>query len=476
MPENHSDNIRLDSWKEIATYLRKDVRTVIRWEKEKNLPVHRVPGGQRKAVFAYRSELDMWLQNGDKVVFTDPSDVETEKPACTEGTFLDDAHSKQESKIRPRKHGVRDLTVILAAIATVAMVMWVIQLYRRANHKIQLTKVNFIGNAIQALDQENHVIWAHNYSKAIDTDIYGRNQLLGFTRIVDLKKDGNRELLAVVPLRIGPNPDDGTLTEVDCFSSSGEFLWSYIPQKTFKFGNYQLQGPWHVFDIFVASRGGGSVIWVAFAHHEWGNSFVVELDPITGKDALRFVNTGVLYKLNELTTSTGSYLLAAGFNNEYGAGSLAIIDTRQGSVASPQTAGTRHKCVSCPAGVPDYYFVFPRSEINLAKNAWEDSVKSIRVNGQDFEISKMELGDGGQENNNGAVRSIYLFHTSPLVRPFSFRFDSSYDMLHRQLEKESKLNHSLETCPERLHPKPVQVWTPSTGWTQVELQSTRAVD
>lgn len=61
MPENHSANGRLDSWKEIATYLNRDVRTVIRWEQEKRLPVHRIPGGKRQGVFAYKEEIDSWL-------------------------------------------------------------------------------------------------------------------------------------------------------------------------------------------------------------------------------------------------------------------------------------------------------------------------------------------------------------------------------------------------------------------------------
>jgi len=54
-------NTRLDSWKEIAAYLGRDLSTVMRWEKEKNLPVHRVPGGKRHAVFALREEIDVWL-------------------------------------------------------------------------------------------------------------------------------------------------------------------------------------------------------------------------------------------------------------------------------------------------------------------------------------------------------------------------------------------------------------------------------
>ena len=54
---------RLDSWKDIATYLRRAVRTVIRWEQEEGLPVHRHQHDKRGSVYAYKSELDDWLQN-----------------------------------------------------------------------------------------------------------------------------------------------------------------------------------------------------------------------------------------------------------------------------------------------------------------------------------------------------------------------------------------------------------------------------
>jgi len=53
-----------NSWKDIASYLNRDVRTVIRWERGKGLPVHRIPGGQRPPVFAYREELEAWMNHG----------------------------------------------------------------------------------------------------------------------------------------------------------------------------------------------------------------------------------------------------------------------------------------------------------------------------------------------------------------------------------------------------------------------------
>jgi transposase len=52
----------LNSWKEIANYLGRGVRTVQRWERDLGLPVHRPKGKDRSAVLAFPEELDQWLQ------------------------------------------------------------------------------------------------------------------------------------------------------------------------------------------------------------------------------------------------------------------------------------------------------------------------------------------------------------------------------------------------------------------------------
>ena len=54
---------RLDSWKEIAAYLKRSVRTVTRWEREEGLPVHRHLHSKSGSVYAYRAELDAWWAN-----------------------------------------------------------------------------------------------------------------------------------------------------------------------------------------------------------------------------------------------------------------------------------------------------------------------------------------------------------------------------------------------------------------------------
>jgi len=54
---------RLDSWKEIATYLNRDVTTVQRWEKREAMPVHRHQHDRMGSVYAFRTELDAWVRS-----------------------------------------------------------------------------------------------------------------------------------------------------------------------------------------------------------------------------------------------------------------------------------------------------------------------------------------------------------------------------------------------------------------------------
>jgi Tol biopolymer transport system component len=72
---------RLDSWKAIASYLKRDVTTVQRWEKREGMPVHRHLHDRMGSVYASRTELDAWLrgrnlrpgqENGNGVLSPNP--------------------------------------------------------------------------------------------------------------------------------------------------------------------------------------------------------------------------------------------------------------------------------------------------------------------------------------------------------------------------------------------------------------------
>jgi tetratricopeptide (TPR) repeat protein len=99
-PQSYSDELgaaadRLDSWKEIAVYLKRDVRTVQRWEKTENLPVHRHLHEKQGTVYSFKSEIDSWSQGRQLQEDEPAADVEG-LSALPEDEQPDSEYSEEE--------------------------------------------------------------------------------------------------------------------------------------------------------------------------------------------------------------------------------------------------------------------------------------------------------------------------------------------------------------------------------------------
>ena len=70
---DESARTKLESWKEIANYLKTSVRTVQRWEKDELLPVHRHAHARQDTVYAYSDEIDHWRSDRDRHGTSDTS-------------------------------------------------------------------------------------------------------------------------------------------------------------------------------------------------------------------------------------------------------------------------------------------------------------------------------------------------------------------------------------------------------------------
>ena len=75
----------LNGWKEIGGYVSRDTRTVERWEKQRGLPVRRVPGAGRATVYAVISEVDEWLA-GTKILEQEETDSSQSGPFPIQAT------------------------------------------------------------------------------------------------------------------------------------------------------------------------------------------------------------------------------------------------------------------------------------------------------------------------------------------------------------------------------------------------------
>ena len=71
LPNTIDKRLVLNSWKEIADYMGRGVRTVQRYERELRLPVHRPAGKSRSAVVAFADEIDQWMRKCPLRTLTD---------------------------------------------------------------------------------------------------------------------------------------------------------------------------------------------------------------------------------------------------------------------------------------------------------------------------------------------------------------------------------------------------------------------
>ena len=135
---------RLDSWKEISQYLKRDERTVRRWELERNLPIHRTPGGKRSGVFAYPEELDQWLLQADG------SDLHNQTAVAV--LDLPETPDQEQHSVPDRGHR-RFLPLIAAAIVLLGVAFglgyWIAH-SRAATGEVSIQQLTFQHGIVRA--------------------------------------------------------------------------------------------------------------------------------------------------------------------------------------------------------------------------------------------------------------------------------------------------------------------------------------
>ncbi len=90
----------LHSWKEIAAYAGRGVRTVQRWEHDLGLPVHRPKGKDRSAVLAFSSEIDDWFHRTpvrNPLVFSSETRARLETAARLRQELVNQVRQQQEA-------------------------------------------------------------------------------------------------------------------------------------------------------------------------------------------------------------------------------------------------------------------------------------------------------------------------------------------------------------------------------------------
>ena len=101
-PVELSSEDRLDSWKEIAAYLKRDITTVQRWERREGMPVHRHVHDKVGSVYAFRTEVDAWVRRREG---TSAADGQSRSTAEVPGGYANVVVEAARHDATPRGNG-----------------------------------------------------------------------------------------------------------------------------------------------------------------------------------------------------------------------------------------------------------------------------------------------------------------------------------------------------------------------------------
>ncbi len=110
MPETQGvSSIVLNSWKEIASYVGRGVRTVQRWEADLGMPVRRPRAKSRSAVIAMSDEIDRWLRSAPTAELQPVRVVEKQGPEINSAILGLKQSMSEHATLRTRCTELREI-------------------------------------------------------------------------------------------------------------------------------------------------------------------------------------------------------------------------------------------------------------------------------------------------------------------------------------------------------------------------------
>lgn len=334
-------------------------------------------------------------------------------------------------------------------------------------------RVEMSGNALVARDASGAALWSyrlpHQSGASADDAVVTGTQISTFAQ-VNLDAIGSAGIIAFLNRSKAAESPQGPSfagSELLYLSSRGNLRWRYSPAgEKLTFNGREFAGPWR-FRTWLVAPGVKPRLWASFIDHVWWPSFVVRVGA-DGRTETAFVNAGHIESLERVQLAGGTHILAGGVNNEFRSAALAVLDEAGAPATSPQTAGSSYQCDRCPTARPRKYFIFPRSEVNVALGEplnSADTITARKTASASVEISVRESSTLGLQT---------VYRLSENLTAESVAISDRYWEAHRELSQKGKLDHAPEQCPDGSRGVRIKMWTPDAGWTEVVVPPTFA--
>jgi len=212
MGKSHNNKSLLSSWKEIAAYLDCEARTCNRWEKKLGLPIHRKEGMGKSWVYAYKEELDAWLDDRLK------NGATTRRPV-------------------PNHNLWRSLFLVTVPVLGVGVLLWLFVFNSKPSTDYNALRLN----ALNIITVEPHAqgklrVWGKTSDRQYENTWLQTNVQHSSVAIGDIDDDGRNEIVVpgVCVVNYGGNPDNqGYKIFLNVYKEKGEPIWNNVWRTSF---------------------------------------------------------------------------------------------------------------------------------------------------------------------------------------------------------------------------------------------------
>jgi hypothetical protein len=358
-PNGKKENI-LTSWKEIAAYLDRDVRTCVRWEKRYGLPVHRLERDSKAKVFAYKNEIDGWLASRTSPAALNPN-------GGGQARFF-----------------VRAFPVLFA-LAALAAAAYFLFLKPAADLRRSVpADFHIRGSELIIVDRNDREIWRRDTGlRGLENEDFYRGHFQAkqqgadsvpiwpYVMILDIDGDSRSEVLFCTQTRLEDR--EGTLI---CFDDRGTERWRFEAGRELDFGGKIYRKEYRIFGLNVEDYDGdGSpeILVISFHKPDWPCQAVM-LDP-AGKVEGEFWNAGYLMdaSFGDVDGDGKKELVLSGVNNEYDKGCVAVFEAGALRGSSPQQKDA-YRSPGLGESGSSAYILFPKSDVHEAIRLQGDPV------------------------------------------------------------------------------------------------------
>lgn len=347
------ERAELNTWQEIADYLKVSTRAAQVYERTHDLPVHRLPGG-RSRVWAYRDELDAWKriwEERGRGLPAEPADDAEPPPAPS----LPPDPIPPTAGVPPPTTRWRAFTLLAALLLGIAAFVWTLTRPGKPVH------LRVEGRSLIAEDRHRKEVWQHVFDEPLNPESYA-TQTARWLKQGDLDGDpASTEF--VFRLAVRDNGEEHP-TRLVALNDHGKVLWTFTPGRSVTAKNKEFS---NVYDInsfaIVPSLKGAPLVAFSANHTTQFPAQVGVVHGKTGKLEREYWHPGHLLRLkvDDWDNDGDQELVLAGMNVGRAEAVLVMLDPWKMAGATIQPSGDPSQFDGFPPGVEEAIVHFPRS-------------------------------------------------------------------------------------------------------------------